>query len=165
MELTVEVMLIASRLPTTLWCVGLTCWEYCSCSSCRGPTRTPSSSGMSWHVSFMMDFMNPTKILGAIRPISQAILRLVPFVMPPPRKLPGGMLEHLSGVNIWSNDLVPDILLTSVVGAVISILATIIPRVFFCMTPLANRVWVSRNSLACAQQIGDVWKRKHRVWA
>ncbi|CAE7641556.1 unnamed protein product [Symbiodinium sp. CCMP2456] len=90
--------------------------------------------GMSWHVSFMMDFMNPTK------------------------KLPGGMLERLSGVNIWSNDLVPDILLTSVVGAAISILATIIPRIFFCMTPLANRVWVSRNALACAQQIGDVWK-------
>ena len=27
--------------------------------------------GMSWHVCFMMDFMNPTKILGAIRPIGQ----------------------------------------------------------------------------------------------
>ena len=96
----------------------------------------------------------------ANRPIRQAILLLepVPFILPPSRKLPGGMLEHLSGVNIWSNDLVPDILLTSVVGAVISILATIIPRIFFCMTPLANRVWVSRNSLACAQQIGDVWK-------
>ena len=74
------------------------------------------------------------------------------------RKLPGGFLEDMSGVNIWSNDLVPDILLTSVVGAVISILATFIPRIFFCMRPLANRVWASQNSLACAEHIGSVWK-------
>ncbi|CAE7945772.1 unnamed protein product [Symbiodinium necroappetens] len=90
--------------------------------------------GMSWHVFFMMDFMNPTK------------------------KMPSGQMEELTGFNLWKNDLTADVFLTSVVGAVVSILATIIPRCFCCMKPLANRCWVSQNSLDCAEKIGSVWQ-------
>ncbi|CAE7359026.1 unnamed protein product [Symbiodinium natans] len=90
--------------------------------------------GMSWHVFFMMDFMNPTK------------------------KMPVGLMGDLTGITLWRNDLTADVFLTSVVGAVVSILATIVPRCFFCVPPLANRVWVPPNALDCAQRLGSIWE-------
>ena len=111
------------------------------------------------------------------------------------RKMPTGFFADLTGVHLWQNDtrpgsgttacvwslgafgdlfsrpslqaqdLVADVFLTSVVGAVVSILATCVPRVFCCMPPLANRVWMAQNSLEVAERIGSVWKEsgEHRT--
>ena len=69
-----------------------------------------------------------------------------------------GYPPSTSNTDFRAQDLTADVFLTSVVGAVVSILATIIPRCFCCMKPLANRCWVSQNSLDCAEKIGSVWQ-------
>ncbi|CAJ1375844.1 unnamed protein product [Effrenium voratum] len=90
--------------------------------------------GMSWHCAFMMEFMNPKK------------------------RRSKGFFEKLSGFNLrWIDNLVSDIMVTTMFGALISILATIIPRILVCLPPLANRVWIPENCKACADSICDVW--------
>jgi len=88
--------------------------------------------GMSWHVCFMMDFMDPTNTARS------------------------GLLTSVLSGFIFDNE-VANVFWTTIIGVIISIIATIFPRACFCRAPLLNRLWMLTNSIAVAESVGNVW--------
>jgi len=89
--------------------------------------------GMSWHVVFMMDFMDPTNTARQ------------------------GLFKDFLSSLTFDNE-VASVFYTTIIGLFVSVLATIIPRACLGRPPLLNRLWMLNNSVAAAKSVGDLWE-------
>ncbi|CAE8618873.1 unnamed protein product [Polarella glacialis] len=97
-----------------------------------GAEATTLKFGLMWHLWFMMDFMNPN---------TEVHLWETSFF----------------GFQVQLQDDIPLVFFTTLFGALIAILATLVPLVFLCQPPLLNRHYILKDGPVIANAIGEIW--------